>query len=296
MFLPERNLPVNASQILEEQVIQVKRGRTNAFGWEPAWNSYFDFYLEAKYFGEPLLELQDLALHLYLRKNLNDRNPQWRMPTIRQMKKKFSISFDKLDAILRRLDAAHLLKKESGVRKANGMNTRNDYILSDPILTLDEFLTVASEGVFGVSLKPEWTGQILSSQPDISVQLELKNRPESGQSPCPDFRDTHESETGTRRESEIGTDQQTLKDKQTSAGTVNPLWQKVLENLQLSLQPKTFDRFLGGSTLIEIADGVAVVGTPQPYARDWIENRLSDKVTRLLNVQHIKCVVLENAA
>src|SRR5205814_7359531 len=125
------------------------RGRQNSFGWEPCWNSYFDFYLDAKWFGEPLLELQDVTFHLYLRKNLNDRNPQWKMPAYRQMKKKFGVSYDKIEAMLRRLDAAHLLKKESGVRRENGYNTRNNYILSDPIPTLDEFLTVAGESVFG---------------------------------------------------------------------------------------------------------------------------------------------------
>jgi hypothetical protein len=292
MSLSERNLPVNAASILNDQVIHIKRGRMLGLGFEPCWNAYFDFYLETKYFGKPLLELQDLALHLYLRKNLNDRNPQWKMPTIRQMKKKFDISFDKLDAMLRRLDAAHLLKKESGVRKDNGMNTRNDYILSDPIPTLDEFLTVAGEGVFGVALKPEWVVQNMSSQPDISIQSEPKDQTGTVQVPCPDFRDTHESEIGTRRESEIGTINQTLKTKQTSQEQIDPRWQKVLDDFQMTLSSKIFEQFLEGSSLVEITDSVAVVGTTRPYARDWIENRLSNKIGWALRVQTVRCVVV----
>ena len=301
---------MNSSQILNDQVILVKRGRMNGLGYEPLWNAYFDFYLDAKWFGESLLELQDVTFHLYLRKNLNDNNKNWKMPTIRQMKKKFGISFDKIDAMMKRLDVAHLLKKESGVRKDNGMTTRNDYILSDPIPTLDEFLTVASEGGFKLTLKSEYlvdtsmdtsesrlnSIQEMSSQPDISVQSELKNQPETGQRPCPDFRDTHGSKIGTRRVPKIGTDQQTLKTKQTLGEQGDSRWQKVLDDLQVSLQAKTFERFLGGSTLIGIADNTAVIGTPHAYARDWIGNRLSDKVTRLLNVQRIECVVLADAA
>src|SRR6478672_9236884 len=82
---------MNTSRILEDQVIHVKRGRANSFGFEPAWNAYFDFYLSTKYFDESLLELEDVAFHLLLRKNLNDRNPDWKMPSIRQFKKGFGI-------------------------------------------------------------------------------------------------------------------------------------------------------------------------------------------------------------
>ncbi|GEM_PF-3653333 len=59
---------MHAEQILEDQILYVKRGRFNGLGFEPAFNSYFDFYLDCKYFGEPLLELQDVTFHLYLRK------------------------------------------------------------------------------------------------------------------------------------------------------------------------------------------------------------------------------------
>ena len=45
---------MRAKDILEDQIIHVKRGRLNGLGFEPAFNSYFDFYLSAKYFGEPL--------------------------------------------------------------------------------------------------------------------------------------------------------------------------------------------------------------------------------------------------
>lgn len=117
---------MRASQILSDQVIHVKKGRFNSFGFEPLWNSYFDFYLDSRYFKEPLLELQDVTFHLYLRKNLNDHNPRWKMPTIRQIMKKFRIGQAKVYAMLDRLEKAHLLTLESGVR-VDVVNERNDY-------------------------------------------------------------------------------------------------------------------------------------------------------------------------
>jgi len=74
---------MRANDILDDQIIHVKRGRQNGLGFEPLWNSYFDFYLDSRYFEEPLLELQDVTFHLFLRKNLNDKNKSWKMPTIR---------------------------------------------------------------------------------------------------------------------------------------------------------------------------------------------------------------------
>ena len=160
---------VDANKILDEQVIHLKRGRTNSFGWEPAWNSYFDFYASSKYISPPLIKLEDISLHLFLRKNLNDKNPQWKMPTIRQLKKKFAVSQDKIEGMMKRLEDAHLLRKVSGA--SNGFNVGNDYILSDPVQTLDEFLIVACEGVFPRLPRPEWCTDERYTVYRLSVQI-----------------------------------------------------------------------------------------------------------------------------
>ena len=114
---------MNASEILEGQTIILKRGRMNSYGYEPAWNSYFDFYISPKYVNPSLLKLEDMSLHLFLRKNINDRDPSWKMPTIKQMKTKLGVSYDRLYAIMARLEKAHLLYKESGVKKGEGGET-----------------------------------------------------------------------------------------------------------------------------------------------------------------------------
>jgi hypothetical protein len=271
---------MKAKEILDDQVIHVKRGRTNGLGFEPAFNSYFDFYLNSKYFGEPLLEMEDVTLHLYLRKNLNDHNKAWKMPTIRQMMAKFGISQKKLMAMIKRLEQAHLLVKESGMRVGT-VNARNNYILSDPIPTLEEFLEVAAEGLFRLPLVP---GFAITPAPIQPIAIEP---------PCITEQYIDVSPSNTYPCITEQYDQQTLNTKQTSGRTVDTRWQAVLDDFEISLPAKTFERFVSDSTLLEIVDGVAVVGTPQAYARDWIENRLSDRLKRALGVASVRCVVVE---
>lgn len=241
---------MHTNRILSEQVIHLKRGRMNRFGFEPCFNAYFDFYLNTKYFEKPLLELEDVTFHLYLRKNLNDTNPSWRMPSMRQMQRRFSIGQHRIESIISRLEAAHLLKKESGYRAGpDGMNIRNDYILSDPIQTVEEFVAVAAEGVFRYPLKAEWCSQ-------------------NGYSP-----DDPVAETATLGEATSATQEQTLL-KQT--------WDKILESLKSTMLPNTFNMFLADTSL-ELEGTTAVIKTPNTFAHDWIQNRMKDKLIKLLS-------------
>jgi hypothetical protein len=216
-----------ASKILEDQVVHLKRGRFNQYGFEPAWNAYFDFYASPKYIEPPLLQLEDIAFHLFLRKNLNDQNPNWRMPSIRQMKRRLHVSQDRLEAMMVRLDAAHLLKKVSGYHQGDeGANIPNHYILSDPIQTLEEFLSVAAAGVFSRPLKEEWQ-EFLADDP--LYRNSVQGVPEVGTAPVP----------------EIGTDKQTSFLKQTGVITENDrLWESVLATLKLQLPAASFYSFV----------------------------------------------------
>ena len=268
---------MRAEQILDDQVIHVKRGRLNGLGFEPAFNSYFDFYLDGKYFGEALLELQDVTFHLYLRKNINDTNRNWKMPTLRQMKQKFGISYDKIYAMFDRLERAHLLNKQSGVRVGTA-NVRNAYIVSDPITTLGEFLEVASQGLFTLPLLPEY--QAPEEAPDV---------PEIGTSGAPEIGTFRVPEIGTLDVPEIGADQQTLNTKQTGGQTVDifekKLWENVLTQLQQQLPSATFISFLADTQLDRIEGAVAVITTNRAYAKEWLDTRMSNKLRKLLGVE-----------
>lgn len=269
---------MDIKQILDDQVIHIKRGRSNSFGFEPLWNAYFDFYLDRRYFGQPLLEMGDVTFHLYLRKNINDRNPSWKMPTIRQIKEKFGIGNGKIYAMLERLEKAHLLTTTSGARVGTP-NERNDYILSDPIATLAEFIGVATEGIFGRELLPAYK---------IASQHENQHVPTLG-TRVPKIEISDVLEMGTCHVSEMGTDQQTLNTQHTLQEQLDPR----LEELRFSIGEKTFDRWLNGAQILSTEDNTAVIGTPLAYARDWIENRLSAKIGRALGVDAVRCVVVE---
>jgi len=84
------------------------------------------------------------------------------------------------------------------------------------------------------------------------------------------------------------TQKQTLKTKQTEESSVDP----VLEELRFSVGEKTFDRFMNGAKLRGIEEGIAVIETPYSYAKDFIENRLGDKISRALGVSTVRCVVM----
>jgi len=261
-------IPVErASQILEDQIIHVKRGRLQGFGFEPAWNAYFDFYLSPKYIDPPLLQLEDVTFHLFLRKNLNDRNPEWKMPSIRQMKRRLNASQGRLQAMMNRLDQAKLLEKVSGYRQGEeGENIPNHYILSDPVQTLDEFLVLASSGVFGTPLKEEWRAYLDDLDPCTENRYTLYQIPVHP--PVP----------------EIGTYKQTSSNKQ-GGSSLDKLWSAVLETLKLQLPSATFFAFIADTHLLALDQITATVELANPSAKDWVEQRLSRQLKQLLFIE-----------
>ncbi|MBP7691873.1 MAG: ATP-binding protein, partial [Anaerolineales bacterium] len=60
------------------------------------------------------------------------------------------------------------------------------------------------------------------------------------------------------------------------------LWQAVLGQLQMELSKSTFETWVRETTLVTQEDGAFVVGTPNAYARDWLENRLKLSIKRIL--------------
>jgi len=115
-------------------------------GFETAWNEYFDCYATTTYLEAPLIRLEDISYHLYLKKNINPTNPRWELPSFRQLKKILGLSQDKIQGIEARLGVAGLLLKESGKGKgARGENVANDYLLYEP-LELADFLLAVTAG------------------------------------------------------------------------------------------------------------------------------------------------------
>lgn len=59
-------------------------------------------------------------------------------------------------------------------------------------------------------------------------------------------------------------------------------WQATLGQLQLEMQKAAYDTWAKDAALISYEDGSFVIGVHNAYARDWLQSRLSSKVTRLL--------------
>jgi len=59
-------------------------------------------------------------------------------------------------------------------------------------------------------------------------------------------------------------------------------WQATLGQLQMEMSKAAFDTWVRNTELISCQDNQFVVGVQNAYARDWLENRLSSTVTRLL--------------
>ncbi len=240
--------------------MRVKQGRFIDFGFEPCANAFFDFYVTPKYIDPPLLELQDVAFFLFLRKNVNPSNPNWKMPSVRQMMRRLHVSQRKLDAMIARLSRAKLLEKESGLKAGEkGENVSNDYLLSDPYPTLEEFLVAFYEDI-----KDTWKAYIDEIYPVREMHTGAR-----------------ESDTPPVRETDTAYKQTTSKEQTVE----EELWHSVLETLRLQLPAATFDSFIRNSSLVSLENGTATIELANSRAKGWVENRLEKQIRMLLSIE-----------
>ncbi len=59
-------------------------------------------------------------------------------------------------------------------------------------------------------------------------------------------------------------------------------WQSVLGQLQMEMPKASFDTWLRDTQPLSYESGTLTVGVRNAYARDWLENRLTSTVDRLL--------------
>ena len=60
-------------------------------------------------------------------------------------------------------------------------------------------------------------------------------------------------------------------------------WQAAIGQLQMEMPKASFDTWVRDTSLVAYEDGAFVIGVRNAYARDWLENRLTSLVTRLLS-------------
>ncbi len=59
-------------------------------------------------------------------------------------------------------------------------------------------------------------------------------------------------------------------------------WQSALGQLQMEMPKASFNTWVRDTQVVSYSDGMFQVAVKNPYARDWLESRLSSTVTRLL--------------
>jgi len=60
------------------------------------------------------------------------------------------------------------------------------------------------------------------------------------------------------------------------------IWQAAQGELQLQMTRATYDTWLKGTFAVSYEDGLLIVGTENPYAKEWLENRLLGTIKRTL--------------
>ncbi|MFQ6000165.1 MAG: DnaA ATPase domain-containing protein, partial [Anaerolineae bacterium] len=60
------------------------------------------------------------------------------------------------------------------------------------------------------------------------------------------------------------------------------IWQAAQGELQLQMTRATYDTWLKGTFAVSYEDGLLIVGTESPYAKEWLENRLLGTIKRTL--------------
>ncbi len=81
----------------------------------------------------------------------------------------------------------------------------------------------------------------------------------------------------------IAYDENELSTPASSAFDPNVIWQMVLSELALQIPPTTFDTWVRNTDVIAYEDGEFIIGIPNAYARDWLENRLRNNIKRTLS-------------
>jgi chromosomal replication initiator protein len=61
------------------------------------------------------------------------------------------------------------------------------------------------------------------------------------------------------------------------------VWQAVLGDLQLRLPKSDFETWLQGTAIVAFEDGLAVVSTPNSFAKQWLERKAGDLIRRTLS-------------
>ncbi len=78
--------------------------------------------------------------------------------------------------------------------------------------------------------------------------------------------------------------------------TNEELWKAVLGQIELSLSKANFITWFKNTSLIEINQGKVVIGVPNGFAKEWLENKYNSHILKALrsldpSIQHMRCMI-----
>jgi hypothetical protein len=143
---------------------------------------------------------------------------------------------------------------------------------------------VSAAKALGWNLREEWQNYLAEEQ--IYPVSKINTPPVSKINTPPVLKiNTPVSENDTPPVSEIDTHKQTSSFKQNGPSKLETLWNSVLHGLKMQVQDSVFHPWLSDSTLESLEGGKATVVLTNPFAKDWVENRLSRQICRELSLE-----------
>jgi chromosomal replication initiator protein len=84
---------------------------------------------------------------------------------------------------------------------------------------------------------------------------------------------------------EVAADEEAVPIGRETAAEFDPhaIWRMVLSELALQMPSSTYDTWVRDTVVIGYEDGEFIIGMPNAYARDWLENRLRHTIKRILS-------------
>ena len=95
--------------------------------------------------------------------------------------------------------------------------------------------------------------------------------------------ESERSETMESSESSSEDDSETAADSDAPSFDPHVIWQMVLSELALQMPSATYDTWVRDTVVLGYEDGEFIIGMPNAYARDWLENRLRHTIKRTLS-------------
>lgn len=123
-------------------------------------------------------------------------------------------------------------------------------------------------------------------------EIDFRDRAEFETHACPEDKSKAYQAAHAGNAVELSDDYEALEPDETVTERIEQAWQSLLGQLQMEMPRASFDTWVRGSKVVSCREGILKVGVRNSYARDWLANRLTETVNKILvqilNVQGVE--------